>query len=307
MRLGQLARKLDIKTNDIISFLQKEHSITIDDSLNTKIEKDVLDLVNDKFEKPAEIEEVLDIPEIEPEIREEIVESKITLEETHEPNIEVVQEIVEKTEPESEIIKEVETPEEVTELPTDVDPNETEEELYAIDEDGEKVVINMVDGVIKAPKKELEGFKVIGKIQLPGTKHKIEFISTSGNVTTNVTEEIVEKKQSILEKRKSEKQESRKRKVNSKVNNKTNPRKKTTELDRKLKEQELAVKKQVESRKLEKIKKAEFYKKNVLPKAKEKNIKTKVKKVKKDELKSVKTYDKEPTTKLGKIWKWFNT
>ena len=43
MRLGQLARQLDIKIEKIVSFLKKEKQITIGEHPNTKVDDGLVD------------------------------------------------------------------------------------------------------------------------------------------------------------------------------------------------------------------------------------------------------------------------
>ncbi len=56
MRLGQLARQLEIKPDKIVSFLEKEKSITIKSHPNSKVEDDLIDLISTHF-KPVVAEE----------------------------------------------------------------------------------------------------------------------------------------------------------------------------------------------------------------------------------------------------------
>ena len=58
MRLGQLARQLDIKPEKIVSFLEKEKSITITSHPNSKVEDDLIDEINNHF-KPVVVEEIV--------------------------------------------------------------------------------------------------------------------------------------------------------------------------------------------------------------------------------------------------------
>ncbi len=53
MRLGQLARQLDIKIEKIVTFLEKEKKITIGEHPNTKVEDDLVAIITAYF-KPVE-------------------------------------------------------------------------------------------------------------------------------------------------------------------------------------------------------------------------------------------------------------
>ncbi|MBY0435148.1 MAG: hypothetical protein K2U26_13655, partial [Cyclobacteriaceae bacterium] len=123
MRLGQLARKLEISTDKIVDFLASRQ-ITIDPGANTRLEPDHEMLILQKFAP-----ELLELPQ--EKIEEEIVEESVTP-------------IAVAPEPASE-------PMETT--PLTQQPDELPE-------------------LIKAPKVELPGLKVIGKIELPEKKKK---------------------------------------------------------------------------------------------------------------------------------------
>jgi hypothetical protein len=60
MRLGQLARQLEIKPEKIVSFLEKEKNIIIKSHPNSKVEEDLIEEITAKFQpavQPIEIEE----------------------------------------------------------------------------------------------------------------------------------------------------------------------------------------------------------------------------------------------------------
>ena len=58
MRLGQLARQLDTKPEKIVSFLEKEKSITIKSHPNCKVEDDLIEEISNHF-KPLGSEEIV--------------------------------------------------------------------------------------------------------------------------------------------------------------------------------------------------------------------------------------------------------
>jgi len=306
MRLGQLARKLDIKVNQIVDFLEKEHKVSIESDLNSKIEGKNLDFVLEKF-KP-EIEEV-EIVEIKAEIDtpiDEAPEEKIEIEEV------IEQELV----PESINIEKIKEPlaEESNEVEKIVEEHITEktveEKLTVEDENGEIIELNVVDGVIKAPKKELSGFKVVGKIELDKPKKGIQHIKTEDNETVNITEEIDNKKKELaqLKREKYLKRKEAKKKNQQKKSNRHSKRKVLTELELKEKQAELLIEKRLQQTKVDKNKKKKHYEQVIKSKPKSKHNKKKgKKKVDESVVKTVKQFEKEPTTTLGKIWKWFNT
>ena len=132
MRLAQLARKLAIRPTEIVEFLT-EHNIQIENESNTRLADDHVAMIMQKF-APARAAEVAA----------ELVREK-------ESELEV------NTLREATITNESPIPEE-TNL---AEPISTENEPQP-----EKIE------VIKAPKVELSGLKVLGKIELPEPKKK---------------------------------------------------------------------------------------------------------------------------------------
>lgn len=291
MRLGQLARKLDVKVNEIVDFLNDEHNISIESDLNTKIEGEALDYVVDHYK--VEADEI-----IEPDV---VKDDDVDAEKTPE----IIEEEVETiTEP--ELIETVELEEDPVEEDSVVENNE---KLVVESEDGEEIELNVVDGVIKAPKKELSGFKVVGKIDLTEPKKSLQFVKTQGDETTNITDEITAKRKEVAqlkrEKYLKRKAEKKKQQENRKKGRK---RRVLSELELKEKQAELLVKKRIEQAKVDKEKKRKHYEQITKSKKVAQSKKNKKKKkIDESVVKTVKQFEKEPTTRLGKIWKWFNT
>ncbi|NOT74112.1 MAG: hypothetical protein HOP08_04225 [Cyclobacteriaceae bacterium] len=123
MRLGQLARKLDLRPIEIVDFLAKQ-SIQIESGGNTRIEDEHVAMILQKFDPQGLSGKAEEVVEVESVVIEEI---------TPEP-VEVIQPLSTISMP--EVLKE------------------------------EKIE------VIKAPKVELSGLKVLGKIELPEPKKK---------------------------------------------------------------------------------------------------------------------------------------
>lgn len=79
MRLGQLARQLDVKTTDIVTFLEKEKKTTIKTHPNSKVPDELIEEVSAHFkpeekeveEKPAAIEQKEETPVIPEQPKEE--------------------------------------------------------------------------------------------------------------------------------------------------------------------------------------------------------------------------------------------
>ena len=178
MRLGQLARKVNKNQDEVRRFIEKEFKVELNHDPNVKIEEDhmnaviaefyVEEVVEEKPIKAVEAEKVEEPVQEEPKAEEPVAEETPEIEEdivTEEVNEEVaVAETEEVEETTSEVEEQVE---------------ETEEELdpfieRPVDPDAE---------LIKAPKVELEGFKVVGKIDLPVEKvveEEAEEVSTEG-------------------------------------------------------------------------------------------------------------------------------
>lgn len=87
MRLGQLARQLDIKPERIVSFLLTEKEITIKEHPNSKVEDDLLELITNHF-APAIEEEV--VAEKETVVKEIVIEEEVVLEQKEPEHIETV-------------------------------------------------------------------------------------------------------------------------------------------------------------------------------------------------------------------------
>lgn len=303
MRLGQLARKVNVKPAQIISFLEKEHDITVEENLNSKIEEKSLELVLAEFK----VEEVLEESKIEMDktVSDENSENETALpiiaEEIEE---DITSDISQEVEPVGELKEDDIVLVESTEGNTVTDEPE---KLIAVDEDGEEIELHVVDGIIKAPKKELEGFKVVGKIELPKKKKPVTFIITNGGNSTDITDEILEKREELA-RHKKEQYLARKKKRQTKANErKGGKRKVLTELELKEKANKLAVEKQIQNTKVDKNLKKKHYQENIQPKSTSHKKKKKKSSTKTDGIKTVKGYEKEPTTRLGRIWKWFNT
>lgn len=80
MRLGQLARKLNVKQTDISSFLEKESGITIEITPNLKLEDDLVDLITQHYTPKIEEkeEDVKIVPVAEKPAKEESpIENKV--------------------------------------------------------------------------------------------------------------------------------------------------------------------------------------------------------------------------------------
>lgn len=148
MRLGQLARKLEIRPADIVDFLSRRN-IQIEEGSNTRVEDDHVTLTIKHF-NPALLEE----------------------------KIEEVHEVIEVPQPVFETTPEVT----VEELPAT--ENVTEEKISVESVSGVENGSSQIE-VIKAVKAELPGLKVLGKIELPEVKKKESTNPVAGEVVEN--------------------------------------------------------------------------------------------------------------------------
>jgi len=136
MRLGQLARKLDLSPTEIITFLA-EKNISATEGSNTRITAEQVVLICQKFD---------------PTDSRQIVANDAKKETDSVVSEDPVQE------PEVISTEEVKIPELITSSVDEADVVESSEELKT--------------EVIKAPKVELTGLKILGKIELPQPKKK---------------------------------------------------------------------------------------------------------------------------------------
>lgn len=166
MRLGQFARKLDVKPSEIADFLNSEHGQEISVHPNSKIPEAFLDLVKDKF-SPQSIQKESE--------QSELSTTNVSVEKAPESEIEMstpVEEVnIQKDETETEtndaVISSPDVEIEVTNSLEEASNDETsplkewQRGEFVPDELKEQAE------TIKAPKIDLEGLKVVGKIDLP--------------------------------------------------------------------------------------------------------------------------------------------
>ncbi len=127
MRLGQLARKINVNATDIVNYLNKDLGVKMNSNLNSKIDDQYLDQLLAHF-----------VPE-----------------KAHVEEIKVIHEA--KETPELKEKKEVSVVKEVADQENEI---ESKKDSIEIDEESEIETI-------KAKAQRLEGLKVIGKIDLP--------------------------------------------------------------------------------------------------------------------------------------------
>jgi hypothetical protein len=251
MRLAQLARKLSVKPSDIIEFLAAQ-SIAMENSANAKVNEDNTRLAITHF-APHLLQ-----AQVEELVQEEEAVLAVELET-------IVEEVMEE---------EVAVPD----VEETINPSFDSEETESLPE------------IIRAPKIELSGLKVLGKIELPEKKKKEE-ATTEGQgqaveeVGTENTDEFPVRKPKREKERKPERRVTR------------NVLEEARERERKAAE---------EKRKTERERKKELRTQNYLKKvqtgAPVKKAKAEVTVVQKPVIQK-----KEPTSLWGKFVKWLTT
>jgi hypothetical protein len=169
MRLGQLARKYDITQEKIIEFLNKEKPEFGPFHNNSKLSDAAEDLIYKQFDiggqgfEAESIDQepvVIDEPEaiVELDLAETIEDIEVEIQQSLDPDLPPLQEAMQPVE---------------EEVKPEVKAIETDKLIEMLDAEDEEVDLSDIT-LIKAPKKELEGLKVIGKIELPEPKPKKE-------------------------------------------------------------------------------------------------------------------------------------
>lgn len=199
MRLGQLARKYGVSKKEIISFLKQidpdSHSL----GHNSKLSAQMLTMVAQRFENPELLDEgqqqELEDQQAGSRTGEAIIQSELEL-----PHQEAASEL----------------PSDETDKPKKKDEVviETDKLLELLESEEPQIDLSKITR-IKAPKRELEGLKVVGKIELPESKSKpgvkseqsedgIKPARNKGNQQQPLTEEEREKRRLKFKKRKEE-------------------------------------------------------------------------------------------------------
>jgi hypothetical protein len=267
MRLGQLARKVSVRPADIVSFLSARGN-PIEDGANTRVESNLVKMVIAHF-APDLDENELEISVHTPETAETgdlaVFPEQPINEGLDEKEIELAKE--ESVEPISE--------ENSTESAQTEQPKE----------------------VIKAPKVELQGLKVIGKIELPQPKKKEPSIPTD---ETEVLPKEVAPPLEASEKRK--KRDDRKPRPGDNRRSETRPRRNPIELQREREAREAEERRKQEAQR-EKEKRTQYYLQKVRPSGPMRAVRLIDEPVSemKDEAPD------EPKTLWGKFVKWLTT
>ncbi|MCP4456876.1 MAG: hypothetical protein GY816_02445 [Cytophagales bacterium] len=284
MRLGQLARKYDVSLQEIISYLKEAEPTIGEVRSNSKLDEQTellvmthfdlsLDLPLESLEEPSK--EILEEEQklVEPEVTEEIV---------------AIEKVVETKEPVDvplDQIEEIPLQREELDLPKAEVEIETDRLLELLEMEDTSVDLSKVTR-IKSPKKELEGLKVVGKIDLPEPKKR--------SVEIDDQLEDIEHQKNQRHKRQqlsNEDRESRRLKA----------KKKKEEYDIRLEQR----RKEKERKEKKTLKEAHYRQKIQQAKATKPKLKDKVQ----EHHTSLEVIEQSPKPKrfFGKVWKWLNT
>lgn len=282
MRLAQVARKLSITTEDIVDFLEIR-GINIEKDSNTKLGEDAVKLLYKHFEI-EEHEEILQEPKDE-QVTDSISNVEAPKEEEEATHEKGSQDTVDGQKAGFEDEEEPEQVEEEEQSPSEI----KEEKKKSFKTVGELLEQQEDDSdselVIKAPKMELKGLNVVGKIDLPEPKSKAE---------PEQKEEVKEKPKKSYAKRKHQKKPRRNQK----------PELSPAEIRKRKEQREARKRERIEKEK--KKKREQFYKEKIL-KPKQLEQKSKPKKRKKEQQEINVIQKPQPKTLLGKFWRWLNT
>ena len=297
MRLGQLARKHDVPVQEIITYLEeltgeKFHpNAKLYDTLESKVfehfdlmptTKEVIEeeLIDEEPEETVELV-VVEEPEIAPI---ETPESEIAavegdLEMALAPEIKPVLETSKEKQEEEKIV------------PTEDEVIQTDKLLEMLESEEASADLNKIR-LIKAPKKELAGLKVVGKVDLPEPKKKEEKPKEEKDTVTE--RDLREYRQPRRKKRPPlTEEEKEKRRLKAKA------KKEAYEAREEKRHKER------EAQRLKELKQA-HYKQN-LQKAEVKKQKQKKKTDPITTQEKRKDTRPKPKTWLGKWWRWMNT
>ncbi len=251
MRLGQLARKLSVTPSQVLDYFASI-SVQVENHTNARIPDAQLARVVAHF-APERMKEILAIAD-------EPVPSQPLPVEAEAP-----------VEPESEPAPAEPAPEPVVTHAMPVEPTPEPTELPE---------------VIKAPKVELSGLKVLGKIDLPEPKKKEPTAEAPEETTESETVRPQERRRQTFERRPQRPQK---------------PRKNPVALQREREEAE-ARRKREEELKKQKERKAQHYYKKVKPQAPTKKVK-----LIDEQVDVLPEMEERPKTWWGRFMKWLNT
>ena len=312
MRLRQLARKLEVKPAEIQSFLEKEHSVIVEDGPNVKLEDEHVELVRAAFEKEEEAPEEQaeenatdseelseEVPSVEEEtVEEETVEEELPTETVAEVEEDTVPEVEEEFDFEAEYVED--------NLPSaddieEDDSNDLNQDGAEDDEDSE---------VIKAPTVELPGVTVVGKIDLPEeVEREMPMVEIDGvmRAARPRRRDDKRKRRKPGEIRKPRSVKGARKEQSSSSSSDVRNDKYLSDAEKEAMEKE-RLRLKAEKDKQEKERRKKHYKAKHAKEGAPVKKKTKAVQKKEEEASHAAQEQQEaPKTTLGKVWRWFNT
>ena len=334
MRLAQIARKLQTTPSVIIKFIEQTFEVEIPSAPNTKIPDEYVTTILEHFSPEIIEKEITEVvteaegltPEIkQPKVKEASENKLAPITHSEREEEEKKEKVVKPTSPKVEKEEKKEVKPISPELKKEVKKDEKEKSPKVKEEKKEKESVNVneeiseeleelniEDGVIKAPKIEVRGIKVIDKIELPSKQEKeieeVEEDIKEGDDIESKESQSVETKNEVPED-----QPITKPKV--KENDTPKPKKPTVpshqeQLQKELIafEKELQIKREKEKRKKKTryeqlMRERKALKKNG-PKKSEPNVKSKKKQ---KQTADIEQAQMKPKTTWGKFIKWLNT
>lgn len=267
MRLGQLARKYNVSLQEVISYLKETEPAYETLHHNSKLNEQIISLIAKRFAYLEELSE---------ETSEE-VEQKLA-----EPEVSGIEETVELPQSElDESLPEAQDSQKKVEVVI-----ETDRLLELLESEETPIDLSKIT-LIKAPKKELDGLKIVGKIDLPEPKSKTVEKSEPGE------KEPKPDRTGRHQPRQLSKEELEKRRLKAK---KREEEYQARQEKRKKEKEKTQRKTQNESRYQQKLQQAKYN-----------QHKHKDRTQWPQSSSEVKEQPLEPKTLLGKFWRWMNT
>ena len=293
MRLGQLARKYNLKQEQIIEFLNNHNPGLGPYHSNTKLSDHTEDLIAEHFNKSFadlsdnEAQETADSEDyLDNDVKDTTnLPTELT---DNPPETSFEADIQGELDPSLPVVDEsAYQPLEEDKSETKHKAIETDKLIEMLESEAEDVDLSDIT-LIKAPKKELEGLKVIGKIDLPEPKPKKEDKALENETET----EGVQKRKRRPKRNELSPEEKEERRLRAKR------KKEAYEARQEKKRQE------EEARRLKERKKAHYEQKIKKSKAPQVNKRSSTEKIREPEVEPI-HQEKRPKTALGRFWAWF--
>jgi hypothetical protein len=288
MRLGQLARKYGISKKDIITYLKEKDPKLHSLGQNTKLDEATVELISSRFGDPEQLFDasVTQTSEKQHEVPppKSLGEApKTALIQTSDVDLESASQSEQDEESESSSIDTSDEEALSTANTARGEAIETDKLLELLEDEEKEVDLSKIT-LIKAPKRELEGLKVVGKIELPAPKPKSDQSASAKDGRAKnrnrsdrpVLSEEEREKRRLKAKRKKEAYEARQERRRKE----------------KAKEQRKALNKARYQQKLQQAKANQLKQKRQQPK---------------QEDTAIEAPPSPPKTLLGKLWRWLTT